>query len=408
MSVWTRMADWFGVGQQRAAAIDPVVAALTQRYGSFGLTPVTPESAARKIAIGASIRVITNSGRTMPVHAFTGAGGTTKQLTDSRLLSDPDGTQRGISDLVAQALWSLAARGNLMIHILGRDGNTQPTGIEVLNPDLVTPQIDSQGALWWKTQKGPLIPGRNVLHRRLYPVPGQTLGLSPIEQHAASIGVGIAAEKFGGDFFEGGGHPTGLLSSDAPLTEDQAKNVKTKFKLSTESREPVLMAAGIKYTQIQIAPGESQFLDAQGYSSAECARIFGPGMPEMLGYQTGDAMTYKNVVDRDLQFLKLTLDPYLVLVEDVLTACMPARQYVKINRDSLLRMTPLDRFKIYQLQQLIGFAAPNEQRDHEDLPPVSWGDQPYPISQSSKSVSETITDGTDSTDGAPAKTGEPQ
>jgi HK97 family phage portal protein len=393
VSVWTRMADWLGFSQ-RAAVIDPLTAALTARYTNFS-TPVTPESAARKIAVGSSIRLISNTSRTMRVESFTGTGGTTKKLTPSPLMTDPDATGRGLPDWVAQATWSLGARGNLMVQILARDSFGRPIAMQVLHPDLVKPDLKDGELSGWKVSGGQTIPVRDVLHRRMYPVPGQVIGMSPIEQHAASIGVGIAAEKFGGDFFESGGHPTGMLKSDAPLTEDQALKVKSKFIIAADSREPVLMPGGIEYQQIQIAPGESQFLDAQGYSSAECARIFGPGMPEMLGYETGGSMTYSNVVDRDLQFLKLTLDPYLVIIEDLLTDCLPKPHYARFNRDSLLRMAPLDRFKLYQLQQLTGFSAPNEQRDLENLPPVPWGDKPYATAKLTETdaVSGTAPDG---------------
>lgn len=376
MSVWTRMASWFGYGQ-RAAALDSVVAAMANRYQGFGSAPVTPDSAARKIAVGSSIRLITNTARTMPAHAYRGAGGDTQQIPDPRLLRDPDGTGRGLGDWVSQAAWSVAARGNLLVHILTRTSQGLPDAIQVLHPDLVYPDIDGDGQLWWKPLNGPRISGRDVLHRRMYPVPGAVLGLSPIAEHAATIGMGIAAEKFGGDFYEAGGHPTALLKSAAPLNDDQARTVKSKFRVAASSREPVLLPDGISYEQIQVAPNESQFLDAQGYSSAECARIFGPGMAEILGYETGGSMTYANVVDRDNTLLKYTLDPYLVLIEEVLSACLPSPQYVKLNRESLLRMNPLDRFRLYEIGSRIGMQTPNDQLALEDKPPVPWGNKPY-------------------------------
>lgn len=380
MSAWTRMAGWLGFGQQRAAQLDPLLAALNQRYGGiYSSTPVSPDTAARKVAVGSSIRLVSNTARTMPVDVFTGSGSATKELQTPPVLRDPDGTGRGLPDWVAQAAWSLAARGNLMVHVLAWNGLGLPDIVEVLNPDLVYPDPDPDGTLWWKLAKGGRIPGRNIIHRRMYPVPGVVLGLSPIEQHAATIGLGISAEKFGADYFSAGGHPTGLLKSSAPLTEGQAKTVKSKFRIATESREPVLLPDGISYERIQITPNESQFLDAQGYSSAECARIFGPGMPEILGYDTGTSLTYANLVDRDLQLLKFTLDPYLVIVEEVLTTLLPKPHYAKLNRDSLLRMSPLDRYKRYEIGARIGMETPNDQLALEDKPPVPWGAVPYVV-----------------------------
>ncbi|GAA2681764.1 phage portal protein [Actinoplanes palleronii] len=398
MSAWTRMAGWLGFGQQRAAQLDPLVAALTSRYANIGGTPVNPDSAARKVAVGSTIRLITNTGRTMPIHAFKGTGGETQELATPRILDDPDGTGRGIDDWVAQALWSLAARGNLMVHVLTMDGFGRPETIEVMHPDLIVPDPDpTTGELWWRPAGGPRIPGRRVIHVRLFPVPGQVLGLSPIEQHAAAIGAGIAAEKFGSDFFGSGGHPTALLKSPSPLTQPQADVVKSKFRIAAESREPVLLPDGITYEQIQVKPNESQFLDAQGYSSAECARIFGPGFAEALGYETGGTYTYANAVDSDVKLLKYSLDAYLTPIERVLSRCLPKPHYAKLSRDSLLRMNPLDRHRIYEIRSRIGMDTPNVQLALEDRPPVAWGDKPYVVQKPSTSTS---TSGAESQTGA--------
>jgi HK97 family phage portal protein len=383
VSVWTRMAEWFGFGERRFADLSSFIAAAGQAGGNYGAR-VAPETAARKVAVGSSIRLVSNTARTMPAHAFTGDGATTRQLPDPPLLINPDGTDRGIADLIAQAAWSVAARGNLMVQILTRTSHGLPDTVQVLNPDLLRPELDTDGSLWWRVLANPYqhtssvrLPSRDVIHRRMYPIPGFVLGLSPIEQHAATIGMGISAEKFGADFFDSGGHPTALLKSVAPMTEPQAKTVKQKFRIAASSREPVLLPDGITYEQIQVNPEESQFLEAQGYSSAECCRIFGPGFAEALGYETGGTMTYANVVDSDLKLLKYSLNPFLVPIEEVLTACLPKGQYVKLNRESLLQMNPLDRFKLYEIAARIGLQTPNDQLALEDKPPVAWGDKPY-------------------------------
>lgn len=387
MSVWSRALAWLGLpgGGQRAAQLDPLIAAINSRYPAVAGTVVSPDRAARKIAVGAAIRVISNIGRSLPLHAYRGEGGETERLKTPPLLRDPDATGYGLDDWVAQFLWSVAARGNALVHVVERASSTLPATILVQHPDLLYPDVTAKGDLWWIPAKGKEIPARDMLHARMFPVPGAVLGPSPIVEHANTIGLGIAAEQFGKDFFESGGHPTGLLKSPAPLNDTQSRKVKDRFLVAAGSREPVLLPDGISYEQIQVKPEESQFLDAQGYTSAECARIFGPGMPEILGYDTGGSMTYANVVDRDLQLLKYTLDPYLVLVERLLTRCLPRPHYVKFNRGALLRMNLLDRMRAYEIGSRIGMDTPNYQLALEDRPPVPWGDKPFPVSSKSAS-----------------------
>lgn len=377
MTVWNRMASWLGFSQ-RAVINDPVLAALASRYIYSPSTP-SPDEAARKIAVGSSIRMISNVISAMPVDAKRGTGGQTVTLPSPVLLTDPDATGRGFRDWAAQLAWALAARGNCFGHIVARDPlSGYPTTIVPIHPDTIKPKM-TDGVLTWQIKAGKALSASEVMHIRLFPVSGQVLGLSPIAEHAATIGLSVSAERFGSAFFDSGGHPTGMLSSEDPLTEEQAKLVKKKFLAGADSREPMLMPSGIKYQAIQVKPEESQFLETQKYTSADCARIFGPGMAEMLGYDTASAMTYQNVADRDLHLLKYTIDTYLVALEMQLTQYLPRGQYVKFNRNSMLRMNPLARAQVNQIMTTIGATFPNEVRDHDDLAPVAWGDQPYPL-----------------------------
>lgn len=377
MSALTRVAEWLGLGR-RAAQLDPLDRALNARYLTAAGEMPSADSAGRKVAVGSSIRLLTNTSRTMPAHAYRGEGSETVQIGDPQLLQDPDGSGYGLEDWVSQMVWALAGRGNAMGHIVDRTSMGKPATVLPLHPDRVWPDVNrSNGVVTWLPVDGKSIPAHDMLHLRMFPVPGQVLGLSPIEQHAETIGVGIAAERYGGNFFMAGGQPVALLQSEAPLNDTQAANVKARFLAATTSREPVVMPANITYTQIQVKPGESQFLDAQGYTDAQCCRIFGPGIAEILGYDTGTSMTYQNVIDRDLQLLKYSLDPYLVMIEKALSRCLPQPQYVKFNRGSLMRMNQLDRYRAYEIASRIGLEVPNEQRGYEDKGPVPWGNKPY-------------------------------
>jgi HK97 family phage portal protein len=342
------------------------------------------DSNARKVAIGSAIRLITNIISTMPIAARRGAAAGTQPMDPQPLLlRDPDATGRGMRVWKAQMAWALAARGNCVGHITAQDPRYgTPATIVPIHPDKIRPEVDRKnGVITWRLDNGSTLTADEVWHVPLFPVPGQVWGLSPIEEHAATIGLALSAERFGHDYFDAGGHPTALLKSKDQLNDDQAKKVKQKFMNSTWSRQPVLLPDGIEYEAIQVTPEESQFLDTQKYTSAECARIFGPGMAEMLGYDTAGAMTYQNVTDRDLHLLKYTIDTYLVALEDALTACLPGGQYAKFNRNSMLRMNPLARAQVYQLMTTVGAYTPNTILALEDMPPVEWGDKPYPITK---------------------------
>ena len=342
----------------------------------------TSEQALRRVAVFASVNLIAGLTSSLPVDGFTGTGSSRRPVALPSFFSDPDGSGQGLGDWLYQLLFSWLLRGNAVGEILQRDSMERPAQIVLQHPDTVSVYL-SEGRPVWRFGARE-VPRERVWHRRMYPVPGKLLGMSPIALHATSIGQGLAAEAFGLRWFEDGGHPSSILQNEnsSSVSQEQANTVKQRFLAAIRgTREPVVLGAGWKYQAVQISPNESQFLDTQRYTAAECARIFGPGMPEVLGYETGGSMTYANVEQRSLDLLKLTLDRYLVRVEDVLSADLLSRpRYVKLNRDALLATDLLTRYRAHELALRNRWKVPNEVREHEDLEPVPWGDEPAGVS----------------------------
>jgi HK97 family phage portal protein len=141
-------------------------------------------------------------------------------------------------------------------------------------------------------------------------------------------------------------------------------------------REPAVLGGGWKYQQIQISPNESQFLETNNYTAAECCRIFGPGFAEIFGYETGGSLTYSNIEQRSLDLLTYAVNPWLVRIERSLSALLPAPAQVKFNRAALVRTDLLTRYKAHVLALQNQFKTVDEVRDDEDMAPVPWGSTP--------------------------------
>jgi HK97 family phage portal protein len=214
-------------------------------------------------------------------------------------------------------------------------------------------------------------------HRRVHPVPGQILGLSPIAVHAMTIGTGISAMRFGAQWFEEGAHPTGMLTTSKNLNQTQAATAKSRFMTALAGkREPVVLGGDWKYQTVQVKANESQFLETHGYTAAECCRIFGPGYAEIFGYETGGSLTYSNIEQRSLDFLTYAADPWLVRTERVLTGLLPPGWRMKFNRRALVRTDLLTRYRAHAIALRNQFRVINEVRSEEDWQPVEWGDEP--------------------------------
>lgn len=349
--------------------------------GVGGYTDVSlaqSETSLQTVAMWASVDLIASLSSELPIDVFRGSGPSKKTLPVPGYLADPAGDGYGVEDWIAQLLMSWLLRGNANGQILDRAPTGGfPTQIQLYHPDAVNGWYDPDGNPVWQVT-GRNAPGE-MWHRRVYPVPGRLMGLSPVQQQAATIGLALTTTSHGLSWFQDGAHPSAILTSDRDLTKPQADTAKARFVAALRGRrEPIVLDRGWDYKQVQISPEESQFLQTSGFSQAQVARIFGPGMAEVLGYETGNSLTYSTVEGRSQHLLVYALNKWLRRVERVLTQMLPRGQYARLNRSALLEPTVLDRWRVYQLQLATQARTVNEVRDDEDWPPVGWGNQPVP------------------------------
>ena len=371
------MSLFFSRREQRSVFPEPPIPRPSSAWTYNKVNLAQAETSLQKVAIWSAVDLIASLGSVLPVDVYEGTGTSQREVPKPKILEDPSGEGYGLADWTYQYLMSILLRGNTNGRVGDRDRLGNPTQIVLFHPDEVQGWRDLKSGLpQWRVY-GETVPNDEMWHQRAYTVPGRLMGLSPIAHHATTIGQGIAAARFGQQWFEDGAHPSGILSNEQALKPEQARTAKERFMAALRgTREPVVLGQGWKFQAIQVNPEESQFLETQKYTAAECARIYGPGVAEILGYETGGSMTYANVEQQGLNLLTYALDRWLVRTEHMFTALLPPGQFVKINRAALTRTDLLTRYKAHALSLQNKWAVPNEVRQIEDMPPTSWGSEP--------------------------------
>lgn len=386
MSIW-----WGSRGKASAEArqtinvaggmwFEPAVYPTTQpdSYANVNLTQV--ETSLQSVAVGSTVDLIASLGSELPVDVYSGTGPGRTQLPMPGYLEDPDGAGHGLPDWTYQVLVSYLLRGNLYGDILDQSCG-YPTQVVLHHPDDVGGWVDDDGRVHWTVGGIEVTNVQRFLHRRVNPIPGRVLGLSQVASKASQIGISLISTRFGEQWFRDGAHPSAMLqNTEKDLTgTNEISRVKDVFLAAVYgTREPLVLGKGWDYKPISVTPEESQFLETQGWTEAQCARIFGPGFAEILGYESGGSMTYANVESRSAHLLVYSMNKWLRRVERLLTSMLPPGQYVRINRDAMLQTTTLERFKAHESALKNRWRTVNEVRAIEDEPPVAWGDEPNP------------------------------
>lgn len=338
---------------------------------SWAGVPVTPSSAKTHPTVWRSLQIIAGTAATLPIDAVRKVGQIRQPLPQQpRLLVSPSGEMRR-RDWVYQAVESLLLHCNIVGIVGDRDDMMRPTQIELV--DVETVQARKVDGRWqWKVA-GKEVPTDDIWHVAMNPPAGSIFGVPLLEHARHAIGVGLAAQKYTGQWFADGAHPTAVFESDQEVNDRQAKTIKQRIMDAVKgTREPLVLGLGGKLKPWQSTPSDSQLVETWAQNTTAVANYFGLP-PEFVGGTTGDSMTYTNMEARGLHLsqycLLLWLDPLEKALSDALTKPVEAR----FNYDAALRVDTITRYRAHDLAIRMGLANVDERRVLEDLPPLPDG-----------------------------------
>lgn len=366
--------------------------------GSAAGKAVTEHSAMQMTAVYACVRILSEAIAGLPLHLYryNDDGGKEKALDHPlyQLLHDEPNPEMSSFVFRETLMTHLLLWGNAYAQII-RNGKGAVVALYPLMPNRMTVDRDSQGQLYYSYQMtnsdAPTMPGGTVILKPsdVLHVPGLgfdgLVGYSPIAMAKNAIGLAIATEEFGAKFFANGATPGGLLEYPGTVKDpDRVRESWNKgFSGSQNAGKVAILEEGMKYTPISIAPEQAQFLETRKFQINEIARIFRVP-PHMVGDL--EKSSFSNIEQQSLEFVKYTLDPWVVRWEQsiqrtLLTAEEKKQYFVKFNLEGLLRGDYQSRMNGYATARQNGWMSANDIRELENLDriPASDGGDLYLI-----------------------------
>ena len=197
------------------------------------------------------------------------------------------------------------------------------------------------------------------------------VGYSPIAMAKNAIGLAIAAEEYGSKFYANGAAPSGVLEHPGTLKDPGRvrESWQATFGGSANANQVAVLEEGMKYTPISISPNEAQFLETRKFQINEIARIFRVP-PHMVGDL--EKSSFSNIEQQSLEFVKYTLDPWVIRWEQALYRTLLSEEekktvFFKFNVEGLLRGDYASRMSGYATARQNGWMSANDIRELEDL-----------------------------------------
>jgi HK97 family phage portal protein len=205
------------------------------------------------------------------------------------------------------------------------------------------------------------------------------VGKSVIEAARESIGLGLAADQFGGAFFGNGANVNTVLTHPGRLSDEAYKRLMASWQRRyaglDNAHKTAILEEGMNLQKVSISPSESQFLETRQFGVVDIARFF--RIPLAYLGSLENSSTRANIEEQGIQFQRNTILPWVKRWEAEFNRKLFPNgndYYIRFNMDGLLRGDISSRYSSYATARQWGWLSVNDIRKFEGLDNIDNGD----------------------------------
>ena len=343
-------------------------------------TSVSINNATQIGAVYACTRLLADTISSLPVDTFIRRDGNRLPFRPRPAwVYEPEGPGSSRVEYYKQVVVSMLLSHGAVIQII-RGGNGDVVALQPLDPTRVTVRRNAatrgrEFVIDGKT----VLPGDQVLYISEMRKPGSVMGTSRIEEVKNTLGLARALDEFASRYFSNGANAGGIIEFPGNLTQEQAKDVVEAFEAGhkglRKSHKPGVLSGGAKFQKIGSDAEQAQLLSSRQFAVEEIARVFRLP-PSMIGLNTPGAMSYASVEHNAIQFVRYSLTPLIVAIEEAHNRLLPGDAFLRVNMDGLLRGDSATQAQVFSTAMQAGYMSVNDVRGIMDMRPVDGGDLP--------------------------------
>ena len=340
---------------------------------------ITEDSAMRLSAVFGAVRVISETIASLPWMVKQDFEGNTRNAAAhpiNQLIHSPNGI---MTDFIFRETCQahLCLHGNAFIAIKRNEAG-QPIKLIPVHPDRVQVKVYKDEKFYTIDDGKETFDDTEMIHILGLSFDG-IVGKSVIEAARESIGLGLAADQFGGSFFGNGANVSAVLTHPGRLSDEAYKRLmaswQRRYSGLDNAHKTAILEEGMNLTKVSISPSESQFLETRQFGVVDIARFF--RIPLAYLGSLENSSTRANIEEQGIQFQRNTILPWVKRWEAEFNRKLFPNgndYYIRFNMDGLLRGDISSRYSSYATARQWGWLSVNDIRKFEGLDNIDNGD----------------------------------
>lgn len=333
--------------------------------------PITQESAFKNSVWFAGMTLWADVVSSFPLDVYRPAGdGLLSPVSNPGPMFDSPSPDVDITEFLYSSTMDKRRYGNCVGIIQGRNSYGAATVVELQKMSDVAATMSGSKLVKWRIGRQEYDPV-DIWHEKEYTLAGFDLGMSPLANAAATMGIYQSTQDFALDWFALGANPRGILKNTERdvIPAEVRDDAKLQFREATQGGD--IFVAGREWEWVPQMQDQmsNNFLKQQAASDRDVCRFVGvPASMIDVEVSTGN-ITYANVTQANLQWLISRVGPFARRTERYWTRNATPRPWtVKLNTDALLRMDPQTRATLMIAQADAMLRVPSELRALDNLP----------------------------------------
>lgn len=339
------------------------------------------DDAIKIMAVYACIRVIASEISASPVQLMRHVAGGGKERVDGRLATllryEPN-PEMTASDFKKAMTLNLELWGNAYAEIV-RNRAGEITSLWPIPAWRVAKKRDDKKALYYTVsiEGGEAVRLKETQMLHLRAMGSGVTGMSFVALARDALGLAVAAEEYGSDFFQNGALASGIVTYPEKLSQTSLDNFKRSFKESyeglTNAQRILFLEEDMKFQQLTIPNDAAQFMETRTFQMHEVCRFFGVP-PHKIAIL--DRATFSNIEHQSMEFDQQCIYPRIIQWEEELRRSLLSREekeagyFFKFNLNSRWRVVLATKTNYYNNMRQNGILNANEIRELEDMNPI--------------------------------------